>query len=93
MARLAPLPIVAALALTAAAGLTIAREHGRSYIAGTAARSTAHCYGPSAGHGESRAVRQLAGSHATTAPSTAVGSRALVGSDEDAEPCGPAQEN
>jgi hypothetical protein len=101
------LPIGAAMALTVSAGLAIAQERARSLATGVAAQHTtyasAHAAGPNAiggqarnKAGESKVVPQHAkGGHSAPAPTTAVGSRGLVGSEDDPlgpgmQPCWPA---
>jgi hypothetical protein len=99
------LPIGAAVALTLSAGLAIAQEHARSRADGVAAQhatyAAAHAVGPNAIGGQARSKagesvpEHAKGSHPAAVPTTAVGSRGLVGSDDDEpgtgmQPCRPA---
>ena len=85
MARPGLMPIAAAVALTVAAGLSIAAEHARSSPAAALALPAPQGTSDAGGDHKAAGVRAApqAKGTAAAAPPPAVGSRALTGSEEE----------
>jgi hypothetical protein len=90
MVRPGLMPIACAVALTAAAGLSMAAEHARSFHAAAVGSPVALPAPPGTDHADTG--RDAAdggavdGAEAAVAPSPSVGSRALTGTDEECPP-------